>query len=90
MHQYYHPSLEEAIDRKSKLEEITSHMSVNYEGTKKTVSYDNLDLSFLDKIEPDTFVKLYDELYNTLIDVEINMIISYDFSGANNTPLSAA
>ena len=47
-------------------------------------------LSFLDKVDSDMFARLDKELYSTLLDVEIDMIIEYDFSGENDTTLSAA
>jgi len=90
LHQYFHPSREEAIANQKMLKEIRSHMSVSYEGMKKVVSYDNLDLSFLDKVDSYMFARLDKELYSTLLDVEIDMIIEYDFSGENDTTLSAA
>lgn len=47
MHQYLHPSREDAIAREKMMQEITLHMSSRMEGTSEIVSYDDLDLSFL-------------------------------------------
>ena len=50
MHQYIHPSHEDAIAREKMMREIRSHMNTRYEGDAEIVSYDDLDLSFLGSI----------------------------------------
>lgn len=50
MHQYIHPSREDAIAREKMMREIKSHMSTRYDGYTEIVSYDDLDLSFLGPI----------------------------------------
>ena len=50
MHQYFHPSHEDAIAREKMMREIKSHMSTRYDGYTEIVSYDDLDLSFLGSI----------------------------------------
>ena len=49
MHQYLHPSREDAVAREKMMQEINLHMSSRMEGTSEIVSYDDLDLSFLIK-----------------------------------------
>lgn len=51
MHQYLHPSREDAVAREKMMQEINLHMSSRMEGTNEIVSYDDLDLSFLDTKE---------------------------------------
>lgn len=51
MQQYLHPSREDAIAREKMMREISLHMSSRMEGTSEIVSYDDLDLSFLNDIK---------------------------------------
>lgn len=46
-HQYFHPSRNDAIAREKMMREISLHMSSYMEGTSEIVSYDDLDLCFL-------------------------------------------
>lgn len=47
MHQYLHPSHDDAVARQEMMQEIRLHMSSRIDGTSEIVSYDDLDLSFL-------------------------------------------
>lgn len=51
MQQYLHPSREDVVLREKMMQEIRSHMSTRMEGSTEIVSYDDLDLSFLEEAQ---------------------------------------
>lgn len=51
MQQYLHPSREDAVLREKMTQEIRSHTSTRMEGSTEIVSYDDLDLSFLEETQ---------------------------------------
>lgn len=92
MHQYLHPSREDAVAREKMMQEINLHMLSRMEGTNEIVSYDDLDLSFLNpcpKKECKT-EKTSDQIFSNHIDMEINALFSFDFSQIGNGSLDAA
>ena len=51
MQQYIHPSREDAVLREKMMQEIRGHTSTRMEGSTEIVSYDDLDLSFLEEAQ---------------------------------------
>lgn len=92
MHQYLHPSREDAVAREKMMQEINLHMSTRMEGTNEIVSYDDLDLSFLNPCpkEECKTEKASDQIFSNHINMEMNTIFSYDFSQLGNGSLDAA
>ena len=92
MHQYLHPSREDAVAREKMMQEIRLHMSSRMEGTSEIVSYDDLDLSFLNPCpkEKCKTEKASDQIFSNHINMEINTLFSFDFSQLGNSSLDAA